>query len=841
MSDVRDKVPDCPTLSRMMKGKMNLKNQIRLALLVIGLLIGQPTVAQQINPQNLSSVRVDELTDAQVRQFMAQIEALGMTEAQLEQVAQARGMAPSEVQKLRERVEKLKKEELKNNANGNLSQEALRRGTGRSGVGQDSLSVKRDSVSLVDQALSLLRSKIFGADLFKTSGLTFEPNLRLATPRNYVIGPDDELLIDIFGYSEASYQLTVSPEGTINIPYVGVVPVSGMTIESATSRIRSRLSQVYSGLRTGNTSVSIAIGKIRSIKVILTGEVVKPGTYSLPSVATVFNALYSSGGPTENGSFRQIELIRAGKKVVVLDVYDFLLTGELKSNVRLQDQDVIRIPTYRKRVEIVGEVKRPGIFEMVDGETLNDLLRFAGDFSERAYQARVKVLKNTAIERKISDITSDEFVTYEPSTGDKFFVDEILDRFENRVTIEGAVFRPGQFELEPDLTLIGLIHKAEGLREDAFKNRGYITRLKSDLQTELVSFDIAKILSGQAPDIPLKREDVVVISSIFDLKEEYKIHITGEVLQPGTFDYSEGMTVEDAILKAGGLKEGATGQRIEISRRVKNSNVLSASAQTAQVFQIDLNQGLKATGKRFELLPFDIIVVRQSAGYEVQRQVRIEGEVLFPGIYTIKSKDERVSDLVKRAGGFTNLAYLEGGSLKRPAKQDTSRMSRLKRLQLGISDSIQLGKELDVDENEFVGIDLPKIVSAPGSKEDLFLEEGDVVTVPKQLQTVKVNGVVLSPVTVMFSKNKSVRAYISNAGGFGEKALKKNTYVIYANGSVKSTRRFLLFFNNYPRVGPGSEIFVPIKAEGRKVSAGELVSITTGLASLAAIIVSLLR
>ena len=824
-----------------MKGKMNLKNQIRLALLVIGLLIGQPTVAQQINPQNLSSVRVDELTDAQVRQFMAQIEALGMTEAQLEQVAQARGMAPSEVQKLRERVEKLKKEELKNNANGNLSQEALRRGTGRSGVGQDSLSVKRDSVSLVDQALSLLRSKIFGADLFKTSGLTFEPNLRLATPRNYVIGPDDELLIDIFGYSEASYQLTVSPEGTINIPYVGVVPVSGMTIESATSRIRSRLSQVYSGLRTGNTSVSIAIGKIRSIKVILTGEVVKPGTYSLPSVATVFNALYSSGGPTENGSFRQIELIRAGKKVVVLDVYDFLLTGELKSNVRLQDQDVIRIPTYRKRVEIVGEVKRPGIFEMVDGETLNDLLRFAGDFSERAYQARVKVLKNTAIERKISDITSDEFVTYEPSTGDKFFVDEILDRFENRVTIEGAVFRPGQFELEPDLTLIGLIHKAEGLREDAFKNRGYITRLKSDLQTELVSFDIAKILSGQAPDIPLKREDVVVISSIFDLKEEYKIHITGEVLQPGTFDYSEGMTVEDAILKAGGLKEGATGQRIEISRRVKNSNVLSASAQTAQVFQIDLNQGLKATGKRFELLPFDIIVVRQSAGYEVQRQVRIEGEVLFPGIYTIKSKDERVSDLVKRAGGFTNLAYLEGGSLKRPAKQDTSRMSRLKRLQLGISDSIQLGKELDVDENEFVGIDLPKIVSAPGSKEDLFLEEGDVVTVPKQLQTVKVNGVVLSPVTVMFSKNKSVRAYISNAGGFGEKALKKNTYVIYANGSVKSTRRFLLFFNNYPRVGPGSEIFVPIKAEGRKVSAGELVSITTGLASLAAIIVSLLR
>lgn len=832
---------------------------IKVVILLISLCLATALKAQ--NQQDFSNIRVDELTDTQIRQFIAQVEAAGLSEAQLEQVALARGMSSTEIQKLRQRVDKLKTTEAQKSGKQNQQKNnATTSGSNRQGsYGRnynldqpdpvDSLQVRRDTLTLAEKTLASLKSKIFGADLFRNQKLTFEPNLRLATPRNYQIGPDDELLIDIYGYSEASYQLKVSPEGTINVPYIGVIPVSGMTIEQASSRIKSRLSTIYSGLKSGNTSVSIAVGNIRSIKVILTGEVVKPGTYTLPSLATVFNALYSSGGPTENGSFRQIELIRAGKKIGTLDIYDFLLHGEFKNNYRLQDQDVIRVPNYQKRVEIVGEVKRPGIFEMKPEEKLSDLIRFAGDFNERAYRARVKVLKNTATERKIDDVTSDKFSAYLPSGGDKYFVDQILDRFENRVTIEGAVFRPGQFELSSGLTVKQLIQKAEGLREDAFRNRAYITRLKDDLQTELVSFDVAKVLSGEAPDIALKREDVITISSIFDLKEEYNVRVEGEVLRPGRLNFAEGMTLEDAIIQAGGLKESATPKRVEISRRVKNSDVMSESATTAQVFQIDINQDLKRATAGFVLQPFDIVAVRPSVGYSKQKLVKVEGEVLYPGIYTITRKDERISDLVKRAGGFTAYAYVDGASLQRPGSQEQdsidvqkklekNRLKQFQRLQKSISDTLKIEEE--VVRNDYVGINLPRILKKPQGKDDLFLEDGDILTVPKQLQTVKVSGEVLSPVTVVYSGGKGFKRYISNAGGFSDKAKRRSAYIIYANGSVESAGKFL-FFNNYPAVKPGSEIFVPKKAEGRRMTPGEVVGITSGLASLAAIIVALFR
>lgn len=831
-----------------------------LLILIIGL--AAPAVAQ--NNQNFSDIRVDELSDAQIQQFINQVESSGLSEAQLEQVAQARGMSAAEVQKLRQRVDKLRASSQQKGLNapskktsGRESQKGESVQSGRS-YGYDleefdeTSSKVVDSLSYAEKALAELKSKIFGADLFRNQNLTFEPNLRLATPRNYQIGPDDELLIDIYGYSEASYQLKVSPEGTINIPYVGVVSVGGMSVEQATARLKSRMSTIYSGLRTGNTSLNIAIGNIRSIKVILTGEVVKPGTYTLPSLATVFNALYSSGGPTENGSFRKIELIRGGRKIATLDIYDFLLNGQFQSNNRLQDQDVIRVPTYQTRVEVVGEVKRPGIFEMLPEEDLADLLRFSGDFTERAYRARVKVLKNTETERRIADVTSELFASYRPSSGDKYFVDRILDRFENRVTIEGAVFRPGQFELEEGLTVGQLIRRAEGLREDAFRNRAYITRLKSDLQTELISFDVAQVLSGEAPDVPLKREDVVVISSIFDLKEEYNVRVDGEVQRPGQFDFAEGMTLEDAILQAGGLKEGATSKRIEISRRIKNSDVLSESATTAKVFQVDVNEDLKAATASFVLQPFDIVVVRPSAGYSIQQQVKVQGEVLYPGIYTLVRKNERISDLLKRTGGFTAYAYTEGASLQRPGisakdardfekRAELERLKQFQRLQKKTNDSLTV--EVQDDEtlrNDYVGIDLKRILKKPGGKEDLFLQEGDILSIPRELQTVKVSGEVLSPVTVVYSRGKGFKSYISNAGGFADRAKRKRAYIIYANGAVESTGNFL-FFRNYPSVKPGAEIFVPKKPEGRKMSAGEVVGITSGLASLAAIIVALFR
>ncbi len=815
-----------------------------LALLVM-VSISIPVISQ-VNPQNLSNVRVDELSDDQIRAFMRQAEANGMGDAQLEQIAQARGMRPEEIQKLRARVNKLKQKDKKQTTGEDPNKT---NSVGRElNYDQDSIARQKDPETEAEKALLELRSKIFGADLFRNSNLTFEPNLNMATPKNYVIGPNDELLIDIFGNSEVSYNLKVSPEGNINIESVGVIPVAGLTIEAATSRIRSRMATVYGGLRNGSTSLNIAIGNIRSIKVILTGEVVKPGTYTLPSLANVFNALYSSGGPTEKGSFRAIELIRGDKKIAVLDIYDFLMKGEMANNIRLQDQDIIRIPIYKSRIEIVGEVNRPGIFELLNEESFSDLLKFSGDFTENAFKARVKVLKNTDTERKIGDITSGQFPSYKPETGDKYFVDRVLERFANRVTIGGAVFRPGQFELEPGLKLSDLIKKAEGVKEDAFMQRGYITRLKADNQTELISFDVAGIINGTSTDILLLREDIINISSIFDLKEEYKVSIDGEVRQPGSFDFAENMTLEGLVIKAGGFKEGASVSRVEIARRVKNSNILSESAVTAQIFQINIDKDLKFSGTPFVLQPFDIVSVRSATGYEVQKQIKIQGEVLYPGTYTILTKDERISDIIKRAGGLTALAYTPGASLKRPGLQDTDsatlaneKRNQLLRLQASVGDSTNLGDRLDeVVKNIKVGINLEKILATPRSNYDLIMQEGDIINVPKQLQTIKVSGEVLSPVTMIFEKGKGFKGYISQSGGFSDRSLKRRSYILYANGSVKSTRK-IIFFNNYPSVDPGAEIFVPKKVNKKPTSAAELIGIGTGLASLAIIILNLVK
>lgn len=821
--------------------------------------------AQSINKQDFSNVRVDDLTDDQIRQIIKQIQSSGLPESQLEQIAAARGMQPSEISKLRARVEAVNAkpavngstDRKDNGGNQNFEREVddiassknKKAEDGRSLEGEaDDIANPKDKKTDTDKQQNPIKSKIFGKQLFANSSTTFEPNLRLATPLNYVIGTGDQLLIDIYGYSEVSYSLTVSPEGTINIPYAGVTQVGGLTVEAATSRIKSKLSAIYSGLNSGNTKLSVTLGNIRSIKVILTGEVMKPGTYTLPSLATLFNALYSSGGPTDNGSFRNIEVIRNGKKVASLDVYDFLLRGDLKNNVRLQDQDIIRVPVYQKRVEIVGEVKRPAVFELKQNEKFEDLLAFAGGFTERAYKARVKVLGNTDREQKIADVVAAEFPNYIPKSGDKYFVNEILDRFENRVTIEGAVFRPGQYELEPGLTIKTLIEKAEGLKEDAFTNRAYITRLTDDLNTELISFDIKKVLSGTAEDIPLKREDVISISSIFDLKEEYKVTVNGQVRRPGDFQFSENMSLEELILKAGGFSESATSQRIEISRRVKNSDANSVSARTAEVFQIDVDKNLSLAAAKFVLEPYDIITVRSSPGYEVQKQVKIEGEVLYPGYYTITKKDERLSDLVKRAGGLTALAFTEGASLKRAGsfesqldkEKEEQKIAQFKRIQRNAKDSLALDVQNLATRNSFVGINLTSILEKPSSKKDLFLEDGDILNVPKQLQTVKVSGEVLSPNTVIYNKSKSFKSYIVSAGGFGENALKRRSYIIYANGSVRSTKKFFLF-NNFPVVKTGSEIFVPKGSEKRKLTPTETVGILSGLASFGAIVLGVMN
>lgn len=824
---------------------MNIKKITFTLLLCLGLFLSFSVKAQNINQANFSNVRVDELTDEQIIQYVKQVESSGLSADQLEQVALSRGMSPSEVQKLKDRVAKLQAAGKLGKSKKTSHSTSSSFGRQVNGMGNDLQN--QDSAA---KALASLKSKIFGQELFRNKSISFQPNINIATPKNYVIGAGDQLLIDIYGYSEVNYQLDVSPEGTINVPYTGMIPVSGLTIEAATSRIKSRLSKIYSGLSSGNTKLSIALGNIRSIKVILTGEITQPGTYTLPSLATVFNALYACGGPSENGSFRKVEVIRGGKKIAVLDLYDFLLNGELKNNVNLQDQDVIHITPYQERVQIDGEVKRPGIFEMKAGEHLSDLLRFAGGFTERAYQARIKVIRNTPTERKIEDITPDSFNTFNAQGGDHFVVNEVLDRFKNRVTIGGAIFRPGSYQLTPGLTVKQLVQKAEGLKEDAFLNRAYISRLGADLQPQLLAINIGKIMAGSAPDVSLMREDSLMISSIFDLKEEYKVSIQGAVRLPGTFSYADGMSLQDLIIKAGGFLESATPRRIEISRRVINQDSVSGStsAKSADVFQINIDKDLNYNASGFKLKPFDIIEVRNAPGYEAQKEVTIEGEVLYPGKYTITRKNERISDLIKRAGGLTQLAYEAGASLKRVStlktqvdqEKESQKLMQFKKLQQDVQDTSNIDLNNKTIRNDFVGINLPRILKNPGQKEDLYLENGDIINVPKQLQTIKVSGEVLSPTTIVYSPRKSFKGYINNAGGFSQKSLRRRSYIIYANGTVKSTHK-ILFFNNYPAVTPGAEIFVSKKEEKRKLSAGEIVGLTSGLASLGAIVLTVIR
>ncbi|WP_113637095.1 SLBB domain-containing protein [Nubsella zeaxanthinifaciens] len=797
-----------------------------------------------------SNIKVDELSDAQILQLVKQAESMGYTsEAQIEQVAISRGVRQDEIVKFRARVEKLKKQ--------GASVQTSEKPT--SGTGRE-FSETTDGGSITNDKKedeTLVKSKIFGSDLFSGGSITFEPNLRIATPKSYIIGPDDKLIIDLTGDNERTYNLQVSPEGVINLEYVGRISVGGLTIEQASSKIRTAMSKTYPALRTGRTSVAINLGNIRSIQVTVTGQVVKAGSYTLPSLANVYRALYVSGGPSQNGTFRNIQVIRNNKVIATIDVYDFLLKGIQTGNVRLQDQDVINIPAYNARVEISGEVKDAAIFEVKPSETLQDVINFAKGFTAEAYIAKIKTFQNTNKERRMRDIPSSQYATYQPKNGDKFVVEAILERFENRVEIIGAVFRPGMYALDRGLTLAGLIKKADGITEDAFLNRGYINRLNPDKTQYFISFDVAKILSGEEKDIPLLREDKVTISSIFDLREEYTVTIQGEVRAPGTFEYANNLKLEDIIQMAGGLKEGATPNRIEVSRRIKNIDPNSTSSKTADLFVLNVDQDLRIVGDKFEIKPFDIITVRNSEGYSIQKQVKIEGEVLYPGMYTITSKSYRISDLIKRAGGLTPFAYAEGASLKRPGaekvnpgdknainnqEEEQKKFLNLERVQEKNGKDDDNTKKIDekLVQSDLVGINLDRILDKPMSRQDLILEEGDIVRVPKQLQTVKVTGEVLNPNSIVYIPGKSFKQYINGAGGFTSMAWKNRAYIKYANGSAEGAKKFL-FFNNYPKVKPGAEILVPVKAERERITAQAWIGIGTGIASLAAIIVSLMR
>jgi len=806
-------------------------------------------VAQNMNSRDLSTINSDELSESQVRELGQQMQVSGISDEQFSQSAISRGMDPQEVQKLVNRINS-----LQNPSDQDSSSKTTSRNNNKNQDKKNQQNFPIDSVkNFLATALDNLRPKIFGADLFRNTRMTFEPNLRLATPPNYILGPDDQLLISVYGKSVIDWKLNVNPEGYIQIPRVGNLNIGGRTIEQALLDIKKKLASNHYAIGNG-TYVQVSLGNIRSIKVVLVGEIVRPGTYTLSSLSTVFNALYASGGPNQNGSFREIEIIRDNKLYRKLDTYDFLLKGVQKNNITLQDQDIIRVPTFKVRVTVLGEVKRPSLYEVIPGENLKDVISFSGGFSDQAYTSRIKVLQVTGKEHRITDVIEADYGNYIPLRGDKYVVDPILKRFENRVSIKGAVFRPGTFELEKNMTLSQLITKSDGLKEDAFSERGYINRLKSDNTSELIAFDIKGIENKTVPDLLLQREDEVTIPSIFDLRDSLKVVIKGEVRKTGDYKFSDGMTVEDLILKAGGFTQAATSSRVEIARRIKNGDPKSASSAVAQVFQMNVDKDLKVGEGSFTLMPFDIISIYSLPGYEKQKSLKIEGEVIYPGYYTIKEKNERISDIIRRAGGFTAAADISGSSLKRSLLNniDTTknklsakdlqeeRNDRILRLRGAAKDTSTTLLKEEIKHNQFVGIDMLKIIKKPGSRFDLIVEDGDVVRVPKEAEIVKVSGEILFPSLVIFFNNKSVLGYIDNAGGFSPNALKSRVYVVYANGTVKSTHKFL-FWNNYPSAKAGCEIIVPKKQDKRKLSAGEVVGITTGIASFGAIILTIIN
>ena len=814
-----------------------------------GVLVAQ--IEQEMSIDDLSQIKVDDLSDQQIQQFIDRAEESGMTMSQLEAAALSRGMPYSEVVKMRRRIQEVrekgiteatteKRDQLRQRVESDLDQRQ----------NFFDLITEEDEEDVPDPDDLEEKEKeeekelgIFGQRLFKQKNLSFAPNLNIPTPRDYVLGVGDEILIEVYGASQESYALTINPEGWVSINNLGPVRLSGLTIEKATERLKNRLSNIYSGMKgpDPNTFAEVALGNLRSISVNVTGEVNMPGSYTLPSFATVFNALYLAAGPNENGSFRKIKVVRDNEIVARVDLYDFLLSGIAKNNIRLQDQDIVFVEAYDSRVSLKGEVKRPAIYEIIENESLEDLIGYAGGFSENAFRGRLTITRNTPLQKKIIDVGIQEYALTSVQNGDVIQVGKILSRFENRVSVKGAVYREGDYQLTEGMTLTDLIEKAQGVSEDAYLPQASLYRLQENMKMSIIPLDLGEVLSSREK-IVLQPEDMLYVSSIFELEEEFSIRISGEVQQEGEYPFYEGINLGELIRMAGGLKESASLAKLEIARRLKNREAIEKSPRIAEVFTFQLPEdfSLSSEAMSFQLEPNDMVFIRRSPGYEVQRLVSVEGEVAFPGKYSLTNNQERLSDVVKRAGGMTGEAYPEGATLFRKTEEASPEVREkvLGQLEEAAEDTLQIIDE-EFDNEQAIGIDLPYILAHPGSAEDLLLKNGDRLVIPTELQTVRLSGALLYPVTVKYEKDKSLSYYIANAGGFNENALKRKTYVLYANGSVDRTRSFL-GIRNYPKVEPGAEIIVPRKPERDKVSAQEAISVSSAIASMALVLVTLI-
>ena len=767
-----------------------------------------------------------QMSDEAVVKYALEGRQSGKSDQQIGKELLARGVTPEQVERLKQKYE-----DSRTSSETVASDQVIsgqRRERPRSS--SDTLAVEIPPVP--DPAERGADSRaVFGRNVFRSRALTFEPNENQATPENYRVGPGDEVIIDIWGENERSLREEISPEGNIMVEQVGPVYLNGLTIKEANAKLRGVFGQIYAGVSGDSpaSEVRVTLGRLRTIQVNVMGEVEMPGTYRLSSFATVFHALYQAGGVTDIGTLRNIRVLRSGREVASVDIYKYLFHGDSKDDIRLEEGDIVLVPSYDLLVEVTGCVKRPMRYEMEAGEPLSQLLAYAGGFTGDAYGREVRVVRTMGREHELFNVDSVGYGTFALMDGDSVAVGRVLDRYANRIEVQGAVYRPGMYELgEGTHTVRELIGRAEGLREDAFRGRALLFRERDDLTPEIVAVDLEGVLSGRLTDISLRRNDVLVVSSVHDLEDRGGFTIGGEVARPGVYPYAAHTTVEDLIVQAGGLLDGASTVKVEVSRRLKDPKSTTPSNGVGKVYAFSLKEGLVVDGEAgFELAPFDVVEVRRSPGYQPQRQVVLDGEVVFTGNYTLIRKNERLSDLVKRAGGITDDAYVRGGRLIRRMNEEERavRDAALRAAQQNRgADSVSLEK-LMADDYYAVGIELDKALSNPGSDYDVVLREGDRLVVPEYVSTVKINGDVMYPNTTVYLKDKRVKYYIAQAGGYGARAKRNKAYIVYMNGRVARVK-------GRAKVEPGCEIIVPSKRDRKRMGIAEILGLTTSAASI---------
>lgn len=796
-------------------------------------------------------VMAQQMSDDQVIQYVKEANKSGKSQKQITTELLRRGVTKEQVSRIQQKYSESNTVSNKSNEMpSQLRQRTLvddgggqRRTTDYSEVGMLDETVggrvdnRADNTATTDNA-----SQIFGHDVFTNRNLTFEPSINLATPVDYRLGPGDEVIIDVWGASENTIRQSISPEGTIQVSGLGPVQLSGMTVKDANAYLQREFSKIYSGISGSEptSQIKLTLGDIRTIQINIMGEVAVPGTYTLSSFSSVFHALYRAGGVNKIGSLRSIKVVRNGKTIADLDVYDYLMKGKMKDDIRLQEGDVIIVNPYESLVRIAGKVKRPMFYEMKPTETVATILNYAGGFTGDAYKKAVRIIRKSGREHQVYNVDEMDYSVFRLDDGDSISVDAVLKRFENRVEIRGAVYRSGLYELSGTVnTVKQLIKKAEGLRGDAFLNRALLDRENEDLSHEVIAVDLGGLLKGTVADIPLQKNDILYIPSIHDLKEEETISIHGEVASPGTFLFSKNMTIEDLLVQSGGLLEAAATTKVDITRRIKDPKSTSFSSVLGKTYSFDIKDGLVVGGEGdFHLEPFDEVYVRKSPAYRKQQNVVVTGEVLFGGNYALVKKNERLSDLISKAGGITPDAYVKGARLIRKMTEEEQRRQadavRMARMGEG-KDSISVEK-LNISDTYTVGINLEKAISNPGSDFDLVLREGDVLFIPEYINTVKISGAVMYPNTVLYKRGESLRYYINQAGGYGNLAKKKKAYVVYMNGTVSRLKS-----RDKKAIEPGCEIIVPSKEEKKRMSTAEILGMGSTTASIAAMIATMVN